>query len=128
MNPLDELVHALMFGKDGSWPAPARAVRYAGDDPVLRAIWQNMDGNCYDLQDKGDAGLVCIHRFAYTYAILSGLNNWGYENRWCYADYDKARAGLDSWTGADGTEPTGWHRHPDTGRRVDENGNMYVAM
>jgi hypothetical protein len=79
-----------------------------------------------DAQVKGDAGVVAITRLMYTHAILAGICGWGYEDRWCYSSYAKARAALDAWTGAEGTEPAGWHRHPSSGRRVDENGRAYV--
>lgn len=75
-----------------------------------------------DAQVKGDAGVCCVAKFMYTHAILAGLNAWGYEDRWCYGSYDKAKGALDAWDGADKTEPTGWHRHVDSGRRRDESG------
>jgi hypothetical protein len=47
-----------------------------------------------------------------------------YVDRWCYRDLEAAAAaarGWDTaaaWTGRPGgPEPTGWHRHPGTGRR-----------
>jgi hypothetical protein len=58
-----------------------------------------------------------ISQLAFTYAILAEVHEFGYENRWCYSTYDAAKAALDAWTGEDGTEPQGWHRHPSTGRR-----------
>jgi hypothetical protein len=81
-----------------------------------------------DVQQKGDAGFVCINRLMYTHAILADLTHLGYGDRWCYKDYDAARAALDAWDGQDGTEPSGWHRHPNSGRRRDENGHETVAF
>jgi hypothetical protein len=52
----------------------------------------------------------------------------GYADRWCYATRELAQKALDEWTGQD--EPSGWHRHPATGRRR-ENGDPareYIAM
>lgn len=69
------------------------------------------------IEVKGEAGICCLHRFMYTWAILSGLNNCGHEDRWCFHDYEKAKTAYDSWDGSG--EPTGWHRHPDSGRRRD---------
>jgi hypothetical protein len=39
----------------------------------------------------------------------------GYEDRWCYGDRERAETALRAWSGVG--EPTGWHRHPKTGRR-----------
>jgi hypothetical protein len=60
---------------------------------------------------------AAINRFLFTFAILADLTRWGYGDRWCFASYDKARAALAAWNGEEGTEPQGWHRHPDTCRR-----------
>lgn len=77
-----------------------------------------------EAQVKGEAGIVVIHRFLFTWAILSGVNYYGYEDRWCYSSYEKCKAAFDAWDGT--KEPENWHRHPATGRRVDENGVAYV--
>jgi hypothetical protein len=79
-----------------------------------------------DAQVKGDAGIVVINKFMFTWAILSGLTSYGYEGRWCYTSYEAAKAALDAWDGADGSEPRGWHRHPDSGRRHDDAGNQWI--
>jgi hypothetical protein len=34
---------------------------------------------------------------------------------WCYPDQAAAIAAMDAWNGEG--EPTGWHRHPSSGRR-----------
>lgn len=64
----------------------------------------------------GDAAIMPL---AFTAAIVADLCEWGYGDRWCYKTYDAAKAALDAWDGTG--EPKGWHRHPATGRRV-ENG------
>ena len=64
-----------------------------------------------------EGGLSCVAKFLFTHAIIHELGNSGYEDRWCYhTELDAARALL-AWSGEDGTEPDGWHRHPDTDRR-----------
>jgi hypothetical protein len=63
---------------------------------------------------------ACLTRLTYTVALLADLEYCGYGDRWCYESYEKAKAALDAWDGEG--EPTGWHRHPDTGRRR-ENGD-----
>jgi hypothetical protein len=44
--------------------------------------------------------------------------------RWCYHDEQSALEALEAWDGTN--EPAGWHRHPATGRRFDENGVLQV--
>lgn len=83
---------------------------------------------CLDAVEKGDAGICAIQPLMFTHAIYSGMNLWGYEDRWCYKTYKDAKAALDAWDGAEGTEPTGWHRHPKTGRRVNEDGSTEVCL
>jgi hypothetical protein len=86
--------------------------------------------NYSDYTEMPDGSLACVCQFAFTYAILSGLTDWGYHNRWCYHDKGLAQDALEEWKEnyATQTEPTGWHRHPATGRRVREDGTMYVNL
>ncbi len=74
-------------------------------------------------ENKNWAGIV---KFMFTHAIITGKvgDTMCYENRWCYHTEEKAASALAAWDGQN--EPTGWHRHPDTGRRYDEAGEMYV--
>jgi hypothetical protein len=61
---------------------------------------------------------ACICKFAFTYAILADITEWGYGDRWCYETRGKAIHGLGEWMQRDGEgEPEGWHRHVDSGRR-----------
>jgi hypothetical protein len=61
---------------------------------------------------------ACITKLRFTYAILAGIDRWGYERRWCYESYADALRALAEWTTRDGEdEPGGWHRDPTTGRR-----------
>jgi hypothetical protein len=98
------------------------------DAELIATIIERNQAFYTDVQRKGDAGIAGINRFMFTWAILSGMNEYGYEDRWCYSNYAKAKAAFDAWDGLDGTEPTGWHRHPGSGRRVDENGRAYVEF
>jgi hypothetical protein len=81
------------------------------------------------IRDLGDGRFACLWPLLYTTAIVTG--RWGNyhttEDRWCFHDAEKALAALDSWERVrfEG-EPTGWHRHPDTGRRVRDDGTEYV--
>lgn len=60
---------------------------------------------------------------AFTHAIILGRigDRLGYDTHWCYATRTDAVAALDRWNGTG--EPTGWMRHPDTGRRVSRDPN-----
>lgn len=91
----------------------------------LAAVVKSWEGHLVRPQLKAGR-IVALQRFAYTWAILADLSLYGYEDRWCYHDYDKASAAFDAWSGEDGTEPAGWHRHPDSGRRRDPDGRAYV--
>ncbi len=67
-------------------------------------------------------------RLNFTHAILVGRigNSVTYDDRWCYSTRAAAEEALEAWDGRG--EPTGWHRHPATGRRVDKDGNMTIHM
>lgn len=79
-----------------------------------------------DGQIKGEAGIVAIAPLMFTHAIISGVNRFGYEGRWCYKNYAKAKAALDAWDGTG--DPLGWHRHPGTGRRYDNPEGYQVGL
>jgi len=70
-----------------------------------------------DVVQKPDAGWCAVSRFAFTFAILAGCDYAGYRDRWCYDSRAEAKRALAAWSGVKGTEPDGWHRHPDSGRR-----------
>lgn len=59
---------------------------------------------------------VAVVPFLFTAAIIVG-NSWDdgcYEDRWCFKNLGMANEAFDRWDGAG--EPSGWHRHPMTGR------------
>lgn len=80
-----------------------------------------------DPRPLGDGRYACIAPMAFTHAILVGRigDMAGYGDRWCYRDYSAARCALDAWDGRG--EPVGWHRHPDSGRRVSVSGEEVDA-
>ena len=76
---------------------------------------ENGYGHYTRFSDGRDA---CLAGLMYTVAIFSDLTEWGHGDRWCYETFPKALAALREWESRDGQgEPTGWHRHPNTGRR-----------
>ena len=63
---------------------------------------------------------ACVARMMFTHALLVGRigDRVGYADRWCYRSEAAAYKALQAWDGTG--EPTGWVRHPDSGRRVSE--------
>lgn len=59
-----------------------------------------------------------IHPLLFHHMMIIGRidESVSYEDRWCYADFECALEAFQSWDGAEGTEPEGWHKHPNTGR------------
>lgn len=96
-------------------------VQQIGDAAGIRVV----DLLCYyDVQEKGEAEIVGIAPLMFTHAIVSGIDYSGYSDRWCFESYEAAKAALDAWDGTG--EPTGWHRHPKSGRRRDKDGTETV--
>ncbi|MFE6966891.1 hypothetical protein ACFVAJ_17405 [Agromyces sp. NPDC057679] len=62
---------------------------------------------------------VWVTPLLFTFAVIVGEPDaLGYTDRWCYNSSDDAVRSAETWEGPyPGSEPTGWHRHPDTGRR-----------
>jgi hypothetical protein len=73
---------------------------------------------------------AAIFPLMYTHAIIVGTvgSYLGYDDRWCYDSYERAKTALDAWDGQ--SEPEGWHRHPMSGRRRVESdpSSEYVAL
>lgn len=70
-----------------------------------------------------DAGVYTgVHRLIYHYTLIIGIigDRDGYEDRWCYGTLPLALVALASWDADKGGEPTGWRKHPASGRRVAE--------
>jgi len=75
-----------------------------------------------------DGNVACLMPLLFTCAIISDIYRCGYGDRWCYHNINQAKAALNAWSGEDGTEPEGWHRHPSSGRRRDDNGNETIVF
>lgn len=63
--------------------------------------------------------IVFLHRLLFTTAILvmNSPHSLSYDNRWCYASEKAALEAMERWNPDTEPEPTGWHRHPPSGRR-----------
>lgn len=81
-------------------------------------VWQA--GGCTDYRAFENGRDAMVMPLLFTYAIIADLTPAYYGDRWCYHSYAAAKVALDTWDGEG--EPTGWHRHPDSGRRR-ENGD-----
>lgn len=49
--------------------------------------------------------------------LCAGLTHSGYEEGWCYESLLDAIAEMHRWTPGQEAEPSGWMRHPTSGRR-----------
>lgn len=84
------------------------------------------DGLYSDIKHLPTGERAWVGRFIFTCAILVGESYRGYRDRWCYHTKADAQRALDEWDGTG--EPQGWHRHPDTGRRLNEQtGEIYIC-
>ena len=69
--------------------------------------------------DRGDGTYVAIYPLMFHWTMIMGAIGLDtYDERWCYGNRDMAAEALEEWMdrGWEG-EPTGWNRHPPSGRR-----------
>lgn len=101
------------------------------DAPVAQELafmtWLKTECNYMHPKPIGRGRYAAIHTMMFTHAIIIGkIGDYTCtEDRFCYKDYDSAKAALDAWDGSD--EPTGWHRNPPTGRRRNPTGDEWIA-
>ncbi len=95
---------------------------------TVDAMKENGDILSYgNILELPDGNLAATMNLAFTVAIVSGIHELGYEDRWCYHNYYDAQDALEEWAEhPEMKEPTGWHRHPSTGRRKREDGTEYI--
>lgn len=62
---------------------------------------------------------VAVIPMIFTVALVAGHvgDDSGYEDRWCFSGAAAAIAGAVQWHASTEVEPSGWHRHPPSGRR-----------
>lgn len=87
-----------------------------------------LQGEGYENIKLSKVGLwAATFEFMFTYGIILGNigDTFGYLDRWCYETAEGAKTALEQWD-LHG-EPSGWHRHPLTGRRK-ENGIETIRL
>lgn len=62
--------------------------------------------------------------------LCAGLSWTGHEDMWCYETLVGALEAMQGWNPDDMDEPSGWFRHPVTGRRRPDGNpaNEYIAL
>lgn len=80
--------------------------------------WLIADNDYRDPKPIAGGRYACIRPMLFTYGIITGKigDFYGVDDHWCYGGYAEAKAALLAWNGTG--EPSGWHRHPRSGRRV----------
>lgn len=79
-----------------------------------------------ELRNLPDGRLIGIKRLMFHWTIHVDIDPCGYYENYCFATYELAKTAFDTWNGTG--DPVGWHRHPRTGRRVDETtGEVYIS-
>lgn len=76
------------------------------------------------VKDLGDGSYVMAKPLMFHWTLLRGdfSDHHGYFDRWCFATKELAMQALAEFpeSPAGSYEPSGWHRHPMTGRRRPE--------
>lgn len=62
------------------------------------------------LASKPEKGLCGIYSFIFTTAIVAGIDETGYKERWCYPCMADAKEALQQWDGV-GDPPGDWIKH-----------------
>lgn len=62
---------------------------------------------------------TATYQLLFHWTLIFGMigDRFSVEDRWCYLDEAGAVTAQDAWNPTEGEEPTGWHRHPKSGRR-----------
>lgn len=90
-------------------------------EDYIAAAGLKQDVAATDMRDLGDGTWVMVRRLLFHWMMVRGDfgDLIGYFDRWCYADEALARSALAAFPlhPGSGYEPSGWHRHPPSGRR-----------
>jgi hypothetical protein len=83
---------------------------------VVQPLGENYGAIAF--RDLGDGRGVWIYPMLYTFKIAIGpIGSLGYDDDWCYKDLESVVAAFALWEPSTEPEPSGWVRHPSTGRR-----------
>lgn len=96
-------------------PPPALALEYGH----LEHPWDPVAAG-WLVRTQDDGHVIHVVPMLFTTAILvsARLGAPSYVDRWCYMSTPEALAAAEAWTtDYPATEPSGWHRHPISGRR-----------
>lgn len=82
------------------------------------------DCGYHNIKILPDGRWAAAYSLLFTASIIVGRlgDETGYDDRWCYHTFEDAAKALEAWDGK--SEPIGWHRHPATGRRITEEGEL----
>jgi hypothetical protein len=76
--------------------------------PVGAALWRPV----------GDGRGLWVYPQLYTFKLVIGaIGAYGYDDHWCYKDFQDAATAFFLWNPLESREPEGWVRHPPSGRR-----------
>lgn len=82
--------------------------------------------NYVGLKILPDGRLIGVARLLFHWTLHVDIDDFGYEDRYCFATKELAMSALSEWNGA--SDPKGWHRHPKSGRRRDlATGREWIA-
>lgn len=99
-------------------------------DAIAFLIWLTDDCGYLGVRPLTPGRYAAILPLMFTAAIITGRigDAMSYDDRWCYHSLQAATSALEAWDGTG--EPSGWHRHPMTGRRRPEGDaeQEYVAL
>ena len=89
-----------------------------GKDAFMRFLASKDGGGCVEIKTISGGDIwIGYSRLIFHWTLKTGIvgDYFGYEDRWCYETEDGVRNAFHAWDGTG--EPTGWRRHPKTGRR-----------
>jgi len=84
----------------------------------LKEHWDSIISNFKEIDGQGICG---IHKFMFTYGIVTDIQSYSYKGRWCYETLKEAQIALKNWDGK-GDPPGLWRKYKGEG---GEYGNKF---